>query len=409
MLIHSYITWLFQRSKNFTSLIFQSSEEAFVVEAIFVYQTPFGHMQLEFGDKGVVHKCGRFLGPQDNLLIKIIDNSGMTFKNNMSTNTEEQIIPDVLDLDWLIKSMSYELPRPQVSLKSLANNNESAIIEEVINLFNYTDYRMFLQDYYKQQKEKNPFFSYRYFARLAGIGGQSYLQMIMNGKRNLSPKTVQKFTKALKFKKKEAQYFENLVLFNQAKKEEEKEVYFERLVKIKPHKKISEIHKDRYLYFTNKYLVIIREMVSLPHFKEDPQWISESLNKAITAKQVSQVIEGLLKLGLLARNEEGNLILSQGSVKTPADVESLEAYQYYRSIFHDAKEAIINVPFDKREVNSLTIPVSEKLIPQVKEIIQNSFEEIVKLVNTESVSFDDVYQVNTIFYPVTKTTEKKKK
>jgi uncharacterized protein (TIGR02147 family) len=333
----------------------------------------------------------------------------MKYENPASTNIDEQIFPENLDVNRLIKSIECMLPRPQVSLNSLAIKNDSAIMEEVINLYNYTDYRHYLQDYYKDQKEKNPFFSYRYFARMAGIGGQSYLQMIMNGKRNLSPKTVQKFIKALKFKKKEAQYFESLVLFNQAKKEEEKELYFERLVKIKPHKKISEIDKDRYLYFTNKYLVIIREMVSLPHFKEDPEWISESLNKVVTPKQVTKVIDALLKLDLLTRNDEGKLILATGSVKTPADVESLEAYQYYRSVFHDAKEAIISVPFDKREVNSLTIPVSEKLIPQVKEILQNSFEEIVKLVNREKVSFDEVYQVNTIFYPVTKTAQKKAK
>ncbi|EKD51410.1 MAG: hypothetical protein ACD_62C00260G0002 [uncultured bacterium] len=330
----------------------------------------------------------------------------MGFNHDLSTNVAEKAITVDAVLKNIDKLNSCKKTCPLIHEVSLASLFEHDIMECSMTVFDFTDYREFLRAYYEEQKKKYPFFSYRYFARLADIGGQSYLQMIMSGKRNLSAKTVQKFIKAIKLKKKDAQYFETLVLFNQTKKEDERELYLDRLLCLKPAKKISQLQQDRYLYFTNKNLVILREMVSLPHFEEDPEWISRSLNGAITPKEVVRIIELLIKLDLIKRNDEGKLVLSSGSVKTPQDVESLEAYQYYRSIFNDAKEAILTVPFDKREVDSLTIPISDKHIPKIKEIIQTSLEEIVKLVNSEKEPFDDVYQINTIFYPVTKTGKK---
>ena len=179
------------------------------------------------------------------------------------------------------------------------------------------------------------------------------------------------------------------------------------MTKIIPHRGATEIEKDRYLYFTNKYLVILREMVSLPHFKEDPEWLSQSLEKAMTPAQIIKAIDLLLRLNLLARDKKKRLVLSDGTVTTTDDVESIEVDKYYHSLFSYTKDAILNVPYDKRAMASLTIPVPEKLLPQVKELIQKNIEEIVNLINNAEKDFDEVYQYNAMFFPVTKTKEEK--
>ncbi len=140
-------------------------------------------------------------------------------------------------------------------------------------LFDYTDYRKFLSDYYEEQKQKNSYFSYRYFSRMAGLRGNNYLQMVMSGKRNLTPASITKFTRALKFNKNESAYFENMALYNHAKSDKEKDMYFERMIQCKPTQKITGLTKDEFEYLTNKHYVVIREMVALPHFQEDCEWI----------------------------------------------------------------------------------------------------------------------------------------
>ena len=66
------------------------------------------------------------------------------------------------------------------------------------DLFKYLDYRHFLKDHYREQKEKKgSVFSFRSFARQAGLRSPNFLQLVMEGKRNLGPDGIKGFAKAL--------------------------------------------------------------------------------------------------------------------------------------------------------------------------------------------------------------------
>jgi len=45
----------------------------------------------------------------------------------------------------------------------------------------YTDYRIFLRDYYQSCKKSMPRFSYRVIAERAGLSSPSFLRMVMEG------------------------------------------------------------------------------------------------------------------------------------------------------------------------------------------------------------------------------------
>jgi uncharacterized protein (TIGR02147 family) len=75
-------------------------------------------------------------------------------------------------------------------------------------------------------KKVSRFFSYRYFAQKAGINSPNFLKQVIESKRNLTPITIEKFSKALKLSEKESQYFLHLVLFNQAKLLQEKQSHY---------------------------------------------------------------------------------------------------------------------------------------------------------------------------------------
>jgi uncharacterized protein (TIGR02147 family) len=277
----------------------------------------------------------------------------------------------------------------------------------MIEIFSFTDYREFLRTYYAEQKKLRPHFSYRFFSRMAGLKGNNYLQMVMAGKRNLTPTSISKFTKALKFDKREAGYFENLVLFNQAKSDKEKDLYFERLITLKPELKITGLGKDEFEYLTRKHYVIIREMVALPHFEEDYEWIGSQLNPPLRAKETESVVNKLLRLGLLKRNEEGKLKTARGPVITPPDAESLEIFNYHRQILSEAKDAIVTVPYKLREFVSLTIPMSLNDIDEIKNKIRKCQEDIAQYINKGGKKYDDVFQVNIQLFPATHTRKNK--
>ena len=102
-----------------------------------------------------------------------------------------------------------------------------------MDIFAFSDYREYLKAYYAEQKSKKPQFSYRFFARLAGLGSASYLRMVIDGERNISPVTINKFARAIKLSKEERIYFETLVLYTQTKSDSEKEYYFDLMSDLK--------------------------------------------------------------------------------------------------------------------------------------------------------------------------------
>jgi uncharacterized protein (TIGR02147 family) len=269
--------------------------------------------------------------------------------------------------------------------------------------YTYLNYRDYLRALLAAEKAKNRHFSHRYFARVAGFSSPSYLKMVMDGKRNLTPSSIHQFSKAFKMGHREAGYFEALVLFNQAKSEKEQELYFERLTALRPTTALKGLEKDQYEYYTLKHFVIIREMVALSHFQEDPNWIAKHLSTPIKPRDVRHALEVLLRLKLLARNAQGALEQCDESVATPPDVVSMEVVQFHRTMLDDAKESLFKVAPKRRDISSLTVPIPIGSIKAIKERIQNFRQELLDLINSGSQDFDEVYQLNIQLFPLTKT------
>jgi len=97
-----------------------------------------------------------------------------------------------------------------------------------MDVFAYTDYRKFLQDWLLAARERRGF-SLRVFAGRAGIGSQGHLKMVIDGKRNLGVSGLERFMNGLRLMGGERLYFRNLVLWNQAASDEERAHYEGRL------------------------------------------------------------------------------------------------------------------------------------------------------------------------------------
>jgi uncharacterized protein (TIGR02147 family) len=54
------------------------------------------------------------------------------------------------------------------------------------NVFDYTDYRKFLADYYEEKKKGVASFSFHNFSRSAGFTGNSFVFNVIHGRKNLS-------------------------------------------------------------------------------------------------------------------------------------------------------------------------------------------------------------------------------
>ncbi len=268
------------------------------------------------------------------------------------------------------------------------------IIGSMTDLFKYLDFRRYLKDYYREQKQKKGSrFSFRTFSRMAGLSSPNFLQLVMEGKRNLGPDGIHAFAKALRLNKEETSYFENLVHFNQASTDEERNEWYRRLSTSKKYREIKEIEKDYFVYFSHWYYAAIRELVLLPDFKEDPDWIARKLSPPITVREAKVALELLQKLGFLKREKSGRLAQAERNITTPREVQSLAIANFHRQMMKQAAESIERTLPDKRDISALTLALSEEKFKEAKRRIQE-FRRELNVLLSEDGKAETVYQIN---------------
>src|SRR5262249_17960372 len=129
------------------------------------------------------------------------------------------------------------------------------------NIFLYEDYRSFLKDLYRYLKETQRGFSHRFFSKKAGFTSPNMLQLVIDGKRNVTSKTVGKFIRGLKLNQQESEFFIALVDFNQAPSSEEKSRAFRGMAQCRKFREIHELTKEIFHFYSHWFHVVIREMI----------------------------------------------------------------------------------------------------------------------------------------------------
>lgn len=269
------------------------------------------------------------------------------------------------------------------------------------DIFIYLDYRTFLKDAFDALKSSRKGFSHRVFARMAGFTSSNYVMLVMQGKRNLSGAGIQKVAKALKLKKPDAEFFENLVRFNQAHSDAERTFYYSRIASNRRYAAAKPLEKGQFEYYSTWYIPAIREMVLLKDFDEDPAWIAGRLEPPITPREAEAALKLLLNLGLLVRDEKGKLVQQDRHIASGDEVSSLAMTNFQREMIERAAASIENTPPHLREIGSITFAVSGDKLAEAKKMIRE-FRSRLSGFLAEDAKADDVYQLNVQLFNLSK-------
>lgn len=175
----------------------------------------------------------------------------------------------------------------------------------MVNIFEYQNFRLYLKDYYNDQKKSKKFFSYRYFSKKAGINASAFLYYVIQDKRNLTKSSVLKISTAIGHAREEADYFENLVFFNQATTIQEKTSFYGKIVELRKPVLVAEIGADRFDYYRKWYHSVVREVVTFFDFAGDFKALGDFLIPRISSAQAAESIGLLEKLGFIEKDDNG--------------------------------------------------------------------------------------------------------
>lgn len=268
------------------------------------------------------------------------------------------------------------------------------------DILNYTNYREFLKDYYQARKLADARFSLRFLARKAHFPSHGLLKYLMDGKRNLSKKTLVKLSLALGFDKERALYFENLVFFNQAKTLDEKNFFYERLVRSGSKSTFKKLDSSQLRAFRRWYNIVIREMLHLDGFRGNPGWISGRFLPPVQPYEAEEALEMLLETGLIKKSANG-FKSADPDIATDDEVRSFLVKGYQAQMIRLAAWAQDEVPARERDITSVTFAIKESELPRLKKQLQLMRKEL-RAFAADPGTAERIVQVNMQMFPLTK-------
>lgn len=268
------------------------------------------------------------------------------------------------------------------------------------DVLQYTNFRVYLRDYYEFKKKTLPAFSLRFFAEKAGLSSHAHLKLTIDGKRNITKGTVTKLIHGIGLEKQRAAYFENLVFFNQASTDEEKHAYYEQLVKCSPRSKLHKMDKAQFRIFREWHHSVILEMVTLRGFRPIPETISKKLNGYVTPSQVQESLNLLVETGLLVKTANGYR-QRDPMITTDDEVQDMMVKLYHQQMLHISANMLGDLPGDQRDFSALTFSIRREDFPNLKKHIQLMRKELLDF-SAKAGEADDVVQVNIQLFPLTR-------
>lgn len=272
-----------------------------------------------------------------------------------------------------------------------------------VDVFAYRDYRRFLADTYKYRKNSEYGFSYRSFAKKIGSRAPNYLKLVTDGQRNLTAAMAARFAQALGLTGEAANYFCDLVSFNQARTAPERDRYYQALRRYKRYKSVFRLDAAYAEYHSEWYIPALRELVACVDFKPDPKWIAHRLKPNISTRQAERALKVLLKLGLVVKDPSGQWRQSEPLLSTGDDGPlGHHIATYHRKMMARAAEAIELFARENREIASLTLNLSTAQLAELKQRLYEFRQELLQAsLDTKGAPSEHVVQVNFQMFPLT--------
>lgn len=267
------------------------------------------------------------------------------------------------------------------------------------NIYNFSDYRDFLKDRYRQLKEADPVFSFRHFSKQAGFGSPNYLKLVMDRKRNLSFEAIAKFARGLRLDNHEAEFFRYMVEANQCEQPAKKQVFEAKLTYLRELFKVKTLIPELYDYYHDWYHSAIREMIKKSRIKNEPAVIAQSLAPSISQEQARDSVELLTKLKFVTVAPDGWLEAQEPS---HIDTKSIELAQkiHYEQMAELATQSLYTQGPETQDYGAITLSLPPDKVAELKERLH---QIIAQVSNGQSHNPSDaVYQLNIQLFALTK-------
>lgn len=254
---------------------------------------------------------------------------------------------------------------------------------EFPDVFGYSDYRSFLQDWFKVHKRRTGRKGTSDFARLAGCS-PGHVRNIVVGRRDLQASFIEGFVRALGLNADNATCFGLLVRCAHPLSSADRVQATRELRSLqqrhgspaptprrgRPRKERPIAPKDTELTYGDWFHPVIRALSHCQGFQDSPNLIAASLRPAISPLQVSS----LMRVSPDTLNSRPDL-----PITVPFDAGRSESRGYHKQALRVARWALHNVPSDERQLTATTTSLLPSQLSRLQTEIERFQVEIQEL------------------------------
>lgn len=264
-------------------------------------------------------------------------------------------------------------------------------------LFTYTDYRKFLADAWTQHKAADPRFSHRFIAHRAGFSSSAFFSRILSGDVNLTPSGALRLAEAFHLNHQETRYFELLVLFDQARSQEERLHFLDRIATWRK-SPVPQIESAQIAFCRDWKAVAVLETLDLVEHRDDHESLGRMMRPQIPGVEIEANLRLLEELGL-ARRDEGGVWRKSELFLTTGETEAEAIDLFRQKTMELGIEAIDRFTRDDRSISTLTLTLSKPAFERVRDKLRHLRREILEISRSDTEA-DRVMQVNFQVFPL---------
>jgi uncharacterized protein (TIGR02147 family) len=248
-------------------------------------------------------------------------------------------------------------------------------------------------------KKTNPKFSLRWAAGRLGLKSHAHLVRLVEGDKHPSDELLHKLATLLDLTVDEFAFARTLADLDRTKRPDERAFIIEKLDTLRKSAPDVLLQLEAFAAIAHWHHLAIFEMITLPDFQCDPQWIAARLGHAITAAEVSESLVRLKKIGLVAISPSGQITRAVDQFTTTHNVASSAIRQFHGEMLLKAQRALHEIPVEKRLFFGHTMPLDSSKLEEAASLIIDFRRKFHKLLDGGNP--DSVYHLAIQVIPLT--------
>lgn len=297
--------------------------------------------------------------------------------------------------NWLQKETGLKQSVQSCTLALVENScrNEGMPNKTKPCVFDFLDAAQFLQSYFDWRKDLNKNFSIADWSDELNFGSCVTLRFILKRMRRISARSAEIFKKNLFHSQAEAQCFDTLVAYSQAKTSEERKAFGASLL---------SLHRQRINYETidakiasrNIFGPLVLTLMTFNDFKKTAKNLSYLLR--VELGLIESILTEFEKEKVISKKPDGEYEFLGNILKIPDNPDLKKFYEYWI----DQSKKALSLPAETRKYRALNFALTREEYQKVLEKLDEYAAGLLNQFNSPNLENRTLYMFESSLFPI---------